>query len=81
MAENTLKAFSTKKDKMAVNYRNVEKCQMCDHFQGTTGCSVVEGSISPEATCSMWAMRSNTPTSYRDGQFYLDEYKKTTGSK
>ena len=80
MAENTLKAFSSKKDKTAVNYRNVEKCQMCDNIQGSMGCKVVEGSISPEATCEMWTLRNALP-SFRDGQFYLDEYKTATKSR
>ena len=75
MAENTLKAFSSKKDKTAVNYRHAEKCQMCDNYQGNMTCKVVEGSISQEATCEMWTLRSALPT-YKDGQFYLDEYKK-----
>ena len=70
--------FSTKKDKTDANYRNCEKCQMCDFFQGTL-CEKVEGSISPEGLCQLWQLKS--APRYKDGQFYLDEYKKSTGVK
>lgn len=77
MKKAPITPFSEKKDKIAVNYRNCEKCQMCDFFDGVGGCRSVEGSISPEGVCNLWQIRSALPT-YKDGQFYLEEYKKST---
>jgi hypothetical protein len=76
MAEIRPLNITSKKNKIDINYRNCEKCQMCDFFQGG-GCSLVEGSISPEGTCDLWQIRSAMPK-YKDGQFYIDEYKKAT---
>ena len=65
--------YTERKNKSDVNYRNGEKCQMCDFFVNGK-CQQVEGNISPEAVCDLWAMRSFPK--YHDGQFYLDEYNK-----
>lgn len=74
MAENTIRGFDSRKDKTAVNYRISERCGHCDSFRGGL-CVNVEGSIAPDTVCDLWQLRS-APT-YKDGQFYLDEYKKT----
>ena len=66
--------FSEKKDKTAVNYRNTEKCQMCDFFLSGK-CDQVEGNISPEAVCDLWQIRSNSSKA-KHANFYIDEYKK-----
>jgi hypothetical protein len=36
---------------------------------------MVEGNISPEGTCSLWALRS-MPT-YKHKEFYQEEYEKS----
>lgn len=73
MAENTMQGFSGKRDKMAVNYRASEKCQMCDSYRNTK-CTKVSGGISPEAMCDLWQL-GEIPTGF-DGEFYIKEFDK-----
>jgi hypothetical protein len=69
--------FSSKKDKVEVNYRIAEKCQTCDHYSPNT-CRIVEGNIAPQAVCDLWAIRSSLPGGIY-GEFYLNEYQKSRG--
>ena len=66
--------FSARKDKLEVNYRNAEKCQMCDFFLNGR-CESVEGNISPDATCDLWQIRSARPRSI-GAEFYVSEFNK-----
>lgn len=50
--------YTERKNKVDVNYRIAEKCQMCDFYQGNK-CERVNGNISPEALCDMWQQGSS----------------------
>ncbi len=73
-SKGSIQPFSTKKDKTDVNYRNAEKCQMCDFFLNGK-CEKVEGNISPDATCDLWQIRSRR-TGAIGAEYYQDEYNK-----
>lgn len=66
--------FSSRKDKLEVNYRNAEKCQMCDFYLNGR-CENVEGNISPDAVCDLWQIRSRR-TGALGAEFYQEEYNK-----
>jgi len=73
-AKGRVEPFSSKKDKLEANYRNAEKCSMCDFYMNGK-CESVEGNISLDAVCDLWQIRSRR-TGGLDAAFYQDEYNK-----
>ncbi len=64
-----------RKPKETVNYRHNEKCLTCDYFFPSGNCSMVDGVISPEMVCDLYAVKSSPQ--YRDKQFFEQEYTKS----
>ena len=64
-----------RKNKAEVNYRMHEKCATCMHFYYPNSCEKVDGNVSGEAVCKLWALKP--PEEPKDGQFYQQEYNKT----
>ena len=61
------------KDK--VNYRQLQKCGVCDHFYAPRTCDLVDGTISPDCVCDRFEIKSTTQ--YRDKEFFVNEFNKT----
>jgi hypothetical protein len=66
------------KSKEDVNYRQHEMCKTCMHFYQPNSCDVVAGNISTDAVCDLWAIVP--PSGPKDGEYYINEYKKSSGS-
>jgi hypothetical protein len=65
-----------KKSKAEADYKLSQACKNCDNYYNTGLCQIVEGSISPNATCNFWeAIESRSP--YRDKEFFQKEYERS----
>lgn len=47
-------------NKSTVNYRHFESCKTCMYFNGRVNCDQVEGRVSPEMVCDLWAKEKLT---------------------
>lgn len=62
-------------DKVEVNYRQHQKCSVCDHYYPSGTCAIVEGNISPDNVCDRWEIASQK-TKYRDKDFFRTAFEK-----
>jgi len=61
LSQTSLFAQQTKQSKAATHYQDTPKgdqrCDNCVFFQPPNACQVVEGNISPQGWCNLWAKK------------------------
>ena len=69
MTRDSRKGKGTLLSKTEAGYREPDlrqPCLMCRHFDGYLGtCSVVEGTVRPDASCDYWHVIEDNPTERR----------------